>query len=75
MAYAIKDLNTKEYYRQRVGSDGWYSSDINTSRLYGKEKQAQKTIDDNEHHVSFPGNRNLVIVEIALVEVINPRGE
>lgn len=72
MAYVIKDLNTNEYYRQRLGPNGWYSSDINTSRLYGKEKQAQKTIDDNEHHVSYPGNRNSTIVEVTLIEVINP---
>jgi len=69
MAYAIKDLNTDEYYRQRLGSKGWYSFDINESRLYGNKKQAQRTIDNNDHHVSYPGNRNLIIVEIKLVEV------
>ena len=71
MAYVIKDINTNQYYRQRRGSDGWYSFDINASRLYGKEKQAQKTIDDNDHHVSFPGNRNLIPVEVLLIEAIN----
>lgn len=69
MAYAIKDLNTNEYYRQRLGSNGWYTFDINKSRLYGNKQQAQRTIDNNDHHVSYPGSRNLMIVEIELVEI------
>lgn len=69
MAYVIKDLNTEEYYRQRSGTHGWYSPDINASRLYIRGKDAQKTIDNNQHHVSFPDNRQLTVVEISLVEV------
>jgi len=75
MAYIIKDLNTKEYYRQRLGPNGWYGLDINASRVYREEKQAQKTIDDNGHHVSYPDNRDLVIIEVELVEIINPKVE
>lgn len=68
MAYAIKDLDTGEYYRQRVG-DGWYSTDIDNARLYGTYKQAKKTIDAGDHHVSYPGNRKIVVVEVKLTEV------
>lgn len=69
MAYAIKDLNTNEYYRQRLGSNSWYTFDINESRLYGNKQQAQRTIDNNDHHVSYPGNRNLMVIKIKLVEI------
>lgn len=68
MAWTIKDTNTGEYYRQRVG-DGWYSSDINHARLYSDKKQAQKTINAAGHHVTYPGNRALTVQEVQLVEV------
>ena len=69
MAYVIKDSNTGEYYRQRLGSKGWYSSNIDNARLYAEEKPAHKTIADNGHHVSYPGNRNLNVVQVKLTEV------
>lgn len=71
MAYVIKDSNTKEYYGKRPSKTGWYSSNLEESRLYASIKAAQKTISDGEHHVSYPGNRTLVIVEVKLVEVDN----
>jgi hypothetical protein len=69
MAWVIKDLNTDEYFRQRVGPKGWYSADINNSRLYSQERMAQQTIDAGEHHVSWPGNRKLSTQEVTIVEV------
>lgn len=69
MAFVIKDIITNEYYRQRLGSKGWYSSDINDSRLYTAAKQAQKTINDAEHHVTYPGNRTLKVIEVFITEV------
>jgi hypothetical protein len=69
MAWAIKDATTNEYFRQRVGPKGWYGLDIDTARLYTSDKQAQKTIDAAEHHVWYPGTRNLIIKEVKLVEV------
>jgi hypothetical protein len=66
----IGDLNTGEYYRQRCGPNGWYSKDIEDSRLYINQTQPIKTISDNGHHVSYPGNRQLVIVQVSIVEVV-----
>lgn len=69
MAWIIKDTTTGEYFRQRVGAKGWYGTDLDTARLYGNEKQAQRTIDAAEHHVSYPFNRTLVVKEVKLVEL------
>jgi hypothetical protein len=68
MAWVIKDTSTNEYYRQRAG-DGWYSSNIEHARMFGTEKQAQKTIHDAGHHVTYPGNRSLVTQEVRIAEV------
>jgi len=75
MVYVIKDLNTNEYYRQKPGPKGWYSSNINHARLYSTEKIAQKTIDIGNHHVSYPGNRNLTIIEVILIELNSSKKE
>lgn len=69
MPYVIKDMNTGEYYRNSVGSTGWYSDDINFSRIYSSEKQTNGTIDKSGHHVIYPGNRNLKVIEIKIVEL------
>jgi len=69
MAFVIKDVSRNEYYRQRAGSNSWYSKDINHSRLFVNERVAQQTIDMNGHHVSYPGDRVLEIKEVHLVEV------
>jgi hypothetical protein len=68
MAWVIKDINTNEYFRQRAGN-GWYSTDINHARLYSNQRMAQQTITADEHHVSYPGNRNLAVKEVQLVEL------
>lgn len=68
MAYAIKDLNTHQYYRQRAG-DGWYSDNLDHARLFASEKAAQRTISQGNHNVTYPGDRNLCVVEVQLVEV------
>lgn len=69
MAWVIKDLSTNEYYRQRHSTGGWYGLDISTARLYTSIRQAQQVIDRAEHHVTYPYNRDLKIVEVRLVEV------
>jgi len=69
LAWVIKDLRTDEYYRQRAGKSGWYSVDINDSRLYSSLDQAQKTIDQGGHHVTYPGARDLVVLEVKIVEI------
>ena len=69
MAWVIKDLSKNEYYRQRHASGGWYSLDINNARLYTSIKQAQVVIDSATHHVTYPYNRDLKIIEVRLVEV------
>lgn len=68
MAWVIKDINTNEYFRQRVGKN-WYSTDINHARLYSNERMANQTIIAGEHHVSYPFNRNLVVKQVQLVEL------
>lgn len=68
MAYIIKDLDIDEYYRQRAGN-GWYSSDINNSRLFTTEEKAQETIDSAGHHVTYPGDRNLKVIEVKICPV------
>ena len=70
MAWVIKDLITNEYYRQRAGKTGWYSTDINDSRLYTSEESALKTIDQAGHHVIYPGNRHISVLEVKIVEII-----
>ena len=70
MAYAIKDMNTNKFYRQKVNiKSGWYSSNIDRSRLFTSIKQAQQTIDKGNHHVIYPGNRILRVVKVSIVEV------
>lgn len=69
MAWIIKDTNTNEYYRQRAGRYGWYSLDINDSRLYTSAGAAQLTINQGGHHVVFPGNRMLSVAEVKIVEI------
>lgn len=69
MAWVIKDTNSGEYYRQRSNNNGWYSYFIDDVRLFTSPHQAQKTIDAAGHHVSYPGNRSLVVQEVKVVEV------
>ena len=69
MAWVIKDTNINEYYRQRVGAMGWYGPSIDTARLYTNAEQAQRTIDVGDHHVSYPGGRNLVVKEVRMIEL------
>jgi hypothetical protein len=69
MSWIIKDTDTGEYFRQRCGPSGWYSNDINHARLYSLERMAQQTIAADEHHVSYPGNRNLAVKQVQLVEL------
>ena len=68
MAFVIKDISRNEYFRQRC-SNSWYSADINHARLYSNERMAKQTINTNQHHVSYPGDRVLEIKEVHLVEV------
>ena len=70
MLWVIKDTNTNEYYRRSAGASGWYSADINFARLFTSKNKAQQTINTNNHHVSYPGNRNLITKEITLNEVV-----
>ena len=69
MAWVIKDTSTDEYYRQRAGRRGWYSDDINDSRLYTSAVQAQQIIDQGGHHVAWPGTRILVAKEVKITEI------
>jgi hypothetical protein len=68
MAWVIKDLSTNEYYRQRLGA-GWYSTDINNARFYTDAIQARRVIDKADHHVTFPYNRDLKVIEVKIVEI------
>ena len=69
MACVIKDLSTNEYYRQRVGPHGWYSTNISDSRVYTSAIIAKRVIDKGDHHVTFPGNRNLGIIDVKITEI------
>lgn len=65
--YVIKDINTHNYYRESPHK-GWYSPDVGSARLYVTESSALRTIEKDDHHVSFPGNRVLEVVPVTIQE-------
>ena len=68
MTWVIKDVGTNEYYRRSPGN-GWYHSDLSTARFYESRVAAERTIDSGNHHVSYPGTRSLVAVEVEIREL------
>lgn len=64
--FVIRDKKSKEYYRQWCGPQGWYSPELDYARIYSLRAKAQQTIDQGNHHVTYPGNRDLEIVPVEL---------
>ncbi len=48
---------------------GWYHPDIGRARIYTKRRYALKTIRDRGHHVTYPGNRILIVVPVKIEEI------
>lgn len=69
MSWVIKDTYSKDYYAGSVTADGWYHPDINRARTYLTHKTAYITLTEGSHHVIWPGNRILEIVQIKIEEI------
>lgn len=60
--YCIYDQASETYFaRQYRPGRGWYSPHPEDARLYKTPMAAKRVIDADGHHVSYPGNRVLVI--------------
>ena len=64
--FVIKDTDAGTYYRKSCGPEGWYGPEIGHARVYQSRAAAQRTIDAGGHHVTYPGNRALEIVPLAM---------
>jgi hypothetical protein len=64
MAFVIRDTTTGEVYQLRPGRTGWYDTDLTYARRYKTREGAERTIKVGNHHVSYPGNRTLEIVDL-----------
>jgi len=69
VVYAIKDMNSGEFYQQKATRNGWYD-DIRGARFFKEAERAQHTAqhmaDTGNHHVRYPGNRSLKVVTVKL---------
>lgn len=66
--YAIKDLDSQKYY-QTPAEASWYDS-LGGARLYKSALSAKKkAIEYAGISVSYPGNRNLVVVKVEIKEI------
>jgi hypothetical protein len=63
MSFVIRDIDSKALFQSRSGRNGWYDHDATYARRYKTREGAQHTIDRGNHHVSYPGNRQLEIIE------------
>lgn len=60
--YCIYDEASETYFARRYRpGKGWYSADSADARSYKTPMAAKRVIDADDHHVSYPGNRQLVI--------------
>lgn len=66
-AYAIRDRLTGECYAKRHTKTGWYTSDMTVVRIYSSPEAAQRVIASGNHHVSYPGNRDLEVYVLSIV--------
>jgi hypothetical protein len=69
-AYAIYDRSSKTYFQRKIGPTGWYGDLINV-RLYNTRSGAWRTINDAHHHVTYPGTRDLLVVDVQITDLIN----
>ncbi len=68
--YVIKCQFSQWYFCASCSAaHGWYHPDIGRARIYTKRRYALKRINDNDHHVAYPGNRILVVVPIKIEEI------
>ena len=65
--FAIKDTKSCLFYQQKPRTAGWYDS-LHGARFYIERGRAERTIKGGDHHVTYPGNRNLIVVSIMLTE-------
>lgn len=63
LAFIIKDTETGEVYQLQHGRNGWYDRDPTYARRYRTREGAERTIKAGNHHVSYPGNRKLIVTE------------
>lgn len=63
--FAIRDRVSGDFYQQACGKTGWYG-DLGTARLFKTQDGAMKTINADGHHVRYPGNRTLHVVEVRM---------
>ncbi len=63
--FAIRDRHSGDFYQSAAGKTGWYG-ELGTARLFKTEDGAASTIAKGGHHVSYPGNRLLHVVEVKL---------
>lgn len=69
-AFVIKDIETNEYYLRGASKSGWYGKNLSQARFYSKYEEANKTIAEGNHHVSYPNRLpNLKIITIILKEL------
>jgi hypothetical protein len=66
MMYVIRDEDTGHYYARRFTKTGWYSPEKGEARLYKSAEAAHRTIEMGNHHVTYPGNRTLIIDTLSL---------
>ena len=65
--FAIKDEVSGLFYQQKPRTAGWYDS-LHGARFYIERGRAERTIKGNDHHVSYPGDRKLIVVSVRLSE-------
>lgn len=68
MRYVIKDIDKNTYYQNHPTSNGWYSDNLYGAKIFLYKKGAEKTMNSNNHHVIYPGNRNLGVIPIKIIE-------
>jgi hypothetical protein len=65
--FAIKDTKSGLFYQQKPRTAGWYDS-LHGARFYIERGRAERTIKGGDHHVAYPGNRDLLVVPVRLSE-------
>lgn len=68
MTCAVKDLYTGHYYTGNATAHGYYHPQVDRARLYTRKVFANQAIALGGHHIEWPGNRNLVVVNIKVEE-------
>lgn len=57
------------YFTKSITPQGWYHPDIGRARIFTKRRYALKTISDAGHHVIYPGDHILKIVNVKIEEI------